>query len=126
MIKLLIETYQVQFKLYEEDEINKILINTVTQIEKLVEKRAKLRKLNIEDQLELGQILNWNDRKISIVCAKKLKLNKSIIYNLNNFEDLYVSKNPELRYEINNNILILTANWKSVVMPLVEMREQNS
>ncbi len=45
MIKLLIETYQVQFKLYEEDEINKILINTVTQIEKLVEKRAKLRKL---------------------------------------------------------------------------------
>jgi SAM-dependent methyltransferase len=70
----------------------------------------KLRKLNIEDQLELGQILNWNDRKISIICAKKLNLNKSIIYNLNNFEDFYVSKNPELLYEINNNILIIKSS----------------
>jgi len=65
----------------------------------------KVRKLNIEDQLELGQILNWNDRKISIVCAKKLNLNKSIIYNLNNFQDFYIGKNPELLYEINNNLL---------------------
>lgn len=30
----------------------------------------KLRKLNIEDQLELGQILNWNDEK-SLSCAQK-------------------------------------------------------
>jgi len=45
MIRLLIETYQVQNKIYKKDEIEKILINTVSQIEKLVEKRAKLRKL---------------------------------------------------------------------------------
>ena len=31
----------------------------------------KIRSLSVEDQLEFGQILNWNDHRISVFCCKK-------------------------------------------------------
>jgi len=34
-----------------------------------IEKLKEIRKLKIEEQWQIGQILNWNDRKISINCA---------------------------------------------------------
>ena len=85
----------------------------------------KIRKLNIEDQLELGQILNWNDRKISVVLCKKLNKKNSIIYNLNNFEDFYISKNPEFYYEISNNVLIIKSSQNSETYKFAILNNSN-
>jgi len=59
-----------------------------------------LRSLNIEDQLELGQILNWDDRKVSIICTKVINKKNSIIYNLSNYKNFYCGQNLEIKYNV--------------------------
>jgi SAM-dependent methyltransferase len=74
-----------------------------------------LRKLRIEDQLELGQILNWNDRKISFVCTKKINKQYSIIYNLHRYKELYCGRNREITYELSNNSITLKFGGNQIV-----------
>ena len=40
----------------------------------------KIRNFTIEEQLEISQILNWNDRKIDIICTKKDNIKYSKVY----------------------------------------------
>jgi hypothetical protein len=69
------------------------------------EKLNEIRKLKIEDQWQIGQILNWNDRKISVNCAKKnYLLTNKIILN-KDIKECYISIAPGTSYKINENLL---------------------
>ena len=63
--------------------------------------QKKIESFNIEDQLEISQILNWNDRKIDIICTKKKNIKHSKIYNLLNIDSLYVCAFQSIDYTIN-------------------------
>ena len=69
------------------------------------EKLNEIRKLEIEDQWQIGQILNWNDRKISVNCAKKnYLLTNKIILN-KDIKECYISISPGTSYKIHENLL---------------------
>ena len=69
------------------------------------EKLNEIRKLKIEDQWQIGQILNWNDRKISVNCAKKnYLLTNKIILN-KDIKECYISISPGTSYKIHENLL---------------------
>jgi SAM-dependent methyltransferase len=74
-----------------------------------------LRKLSVEDQLELGQILNWNDRKLSFICTKKINKQHSIIYNRDRYRELYCGRNKEIIYEFSNNKIVLKFGGNQIV-----------
>jgi hypothetical protein len=63
----------------------------------------KVRSLSIEDQLEFGQVLNWNDHRISVFCSKKNNFKKSFIYYRPNIEDLFICYRDGTSYEISDN-----------------------
>ena len=68
----------------------------------------KIKKLPVEDQWELAQILNWNDRRIDVVCCKKENYETSIAYNPVNLDDIYTYKFQNTDYKIDKqNISIL-------------------
>lgn len=79
----------------------------------------RIRKLNVEEQWQLGQILNWDDRKISIVCTKNFNLEHSIAYNRDKFEDLYIGKNPECIYEIKDNKLVIRSGKEIITIDII-------
>jgi hypothetical protein len=69
------------------------------------EKLNEIRKLKVEDQWQIGQILNWNDRKISVNCAKKnYLLTNEIILN-KDIKECYISISPGTSYKIHENLL---------------------
>ena len=69
------------------------------------EKLNEIRKLEIEDQWQIGQILNWNDRKISVNCAKKnYLLTNKIILN-KDIKECYITISPGTFYKIDKNLL---------------------
>ena len=69
------------------------------------EKLNEIRKLEIEDQWQIGQILNWNDRKISVNCAKKnYLLTNKIILN-KDIKECYITISPGTSYKIDENLL---------------------
>ena len=65
-----------------------------------IEKLKFLRKLKIEEQWQIGQILNWDDRKIEINCSKKNYLFENDLTNNQNIDDYYLCISPETSYEI--------------------------
>ena len=68
----------------------------------------KLKKLPLEDQWELAQILNWDDRLIEVVCSKKKNLKKSIAYKTIDLDDIYTYRYQNTVYNIDNqNISII-------------------
>ena len=68
----------------------------------------KIKKLPIEDQWELAQILNWNDRRIDVICCKKENYETSIAYNPVNLDDVYTYKFQNTDYKVGKqNISIL-------------------
>ena len=68
----------------------------------------KIKNLPLEDQWELAQILNWNDRKIDVVCCKKENYKTSIAYNPVNLDDIYTYKFQNTNYKVDKqNISIL-------------------
>ena len=66
-----------------------------------------MRNLDLSKKLELGQILNWDDRKIKIVICKDKEVNNSLIYNKNKIEKIYIYPNRSLDYSINENTIII-------------------
>lgn len=78
----------------------------------------KVRSLNLEEKLSLGQILNWNDRRISFVCTNKDNMKNSIIYNMSKISSFYVGKNPEIKYSINTSKLNMNINGELVSVHL--------
>ena len=65
-----------------------------------IEKLKHLRKLKIEDQWQIGQILNWDDRKIEINCSKKDYLFENDLTNNQSIDNYYICISPETSYKI--------------------------
>ena len=60
----------------------------------------KINSLPIEDKLEISQILNWNDRKIDLICCKSKNKKNSIVYNKINLEKIYTYQYHGVEYKI--------------------------
>ena len=101
--------------------------------------KKKIQSFRIEDQLEISQILNWNDRKIDIICTKKSNIKYSKIYNLLNIDSLYVCEFQSIEYKINLqnldvidqknessfsfNFLNKKINWKEILLGKKNLKE---
>ena len=68
-----------------------------------LEIRKKIENMSIEDKLEIAQSLNWNDRKIDVICCKTKNKNNSVIYNEINLEKIYTYQYHGVEYQINEN-----------------------
>ena len=62
--------------------------------------KEKINSLSIEDKLEISQILNWNDRKIDLICCKSKNKKNSIVYNKINLEKIYTYQYHGVEYKI--------------------------
>ena len=62
--------------------------------------KEKINSLSIEDKLEISQILNWNDRKIDLICCKSKNKKNSILYNKINLEKIYTYQYHGVEYKI--------------------------
>ena len=60
----------------------------------------KVKSMKLEDQLELAQIINWNDRKMNIICSKKNNLSSSFVYNKIDLNSAYIYKTAKIIYQI--------------------------
>jgi len=74
-----------KFFLYDENVINQI------------------RNLDKNKQLELGQILNWDDRMIELVISKNSQKENSLLYNYIDILNCYFYPNRSVKYQINEN-----------------------
>ena len=72
------------------------------------EKLNEIRKLEIEDQWQIGQILNWRDRKISVNCAKKNYLSTNKVNFNKSVREYYISLSPGTSYKLSKNLLSLS------------------
>ena len=59
---------------------------------------ANFNKLSIEDRLDIAQILNWQDRKIDVVCSKTSNKKFSKIYNKLKYDDIYAYRMQNMEY----------------------------
>ena len=62
--------------------------------------KEKINSLPIEEKLEISQILNWNDRKIDLICCKSKNKKNSIVYNKINLEKIYTYQYHGVEYKI--------------------------
>jgi SAM-dependent methyltransferase len=62
----------------------------------------KIRKLSYIDQLELGQILNWDDKKISLICCKDTYSKYSLITSPVDLENIYICTRTGCNYKMND------------------------
>jgi SAM-dependent methyltransferase len=62
----------------------------------------KIRKLNYIDQLELGQILNWDDKQISLICCKDTYGEYSLITSPLDLDNIYICTRTGCNYKMNN------------------------
>lgn len=58
----------------------------------------KFKKLAIEEQLNIAQILNWKDRKIEVICTKTHNKKYSRYYSNIDFEKIYVYQFESIDY----------------------------
>jgi SAM-dependent methyltransferase len=83
----------------------------------------KIRKLDCENQWELGQILNWNDRKIQFVCTKKENKKKSNAYFPIKIDDAFICFRDTIKYKIENQKFFIkpeTGENFSFNLPLIK------
>ena len=68
----------------------------------------KFRELSLEDQLDVAQILNWNDRKIEVICTKSHNKKYSTLYNRINLNNVYIYpyQNTEYKFEKDHFVMI--------------------
>lgn len=59
---------------------------------------ANFNKLSIEDRLDIAQILNWQDRKINVICSKTSNKKFSKIYNKLKYDDIYAYRMQNMEY----------------------------
>ena len=62
--------------------------------------KEKINSLPVEDKLEISQILNWNDRKVDLICCKSKNKKNSILYNKINLEKIYTYQYHGIEYKI--------------------------
>ncbi len=72
-----------------------------------IEKINYIRNLDVKKRLELGQILNWNDRNIELVICKKSQKKHSMIYNQININNLYLSPSRSIKYTFEHNKIMV-------------------
>ena len=65
--------------------------------------KEKINSLSVEDRLEISQILNWNDRKIDLICCKSKNKKNSVVYNKINFEKIYTYQYHGVEYKIDGS-----------------------
>ena len=53
--------------------------------------------------MEISQILNWNDRKIDLICCKSKNKKNSVVYNKINFEKIYTYQYHGVEYKIDGS-----------------------
>ena len=58
----------------------------------------KFKKLTIEEQLNIAQILNWKDRKIDVICTKTHNKKHSRCYSNIDFETTYIYQFEFINY----------------------------
>ncbi len=75
-----------------------------------ISKLNEIRKLNIEDQWQIGQVLNWDDRKIEINCSKKDDLHKDLNPNNFNIENIYICSCSETIYRVDEKSFSITTS----------------
>lgn len=71
----------------------------------------KIREMDIDTKLEMGQILNWNDRLIELILSKKKNLKESLIYNKQIVGDLYIYPNRALKYKVTPHSIDILENY---------------
>jgi SAM-dependent methyltransferase len=72
------------------------------------EKLKEIRELNIEDQWQIGQTLNWNDRKIEVNCTKKNNLYPNLEPKNLNIENIYIYRCTDIIYKVNSDFFKIT------------------
>jgi SAM-dependent methyltransferase len=105
---------------YSIRELNELLNNNKLIIKNFVDSRIKsltkffydddvllqkIRKLNYIDQLELGQILNWDDKKISLICCKDTYIKNSIVISPPDIDNIYIYTRTGCSYKMNNSFI---------------------
>lgn len=105
---------------YSIRELNELLNNNKLIIKNFVDSRIKsltkffydndvllqkVRKLNYIDQLELGQILNWDDKKISLICCKDTYIKNSIVISPPDIDNIYIYTRTGCSYKMNNSFI---------------------
>ena len=105
---------------YSIRELNELLNNNKLIIKNFLDSRIKsltkffydddvllhkIRKLNYIDQLELGQILNWDDKKISLICCKDTYIKNSIVISPPDIDNIYIYTRTGCSYKMNNSFI---------------------
>jgi hypothetical protein len=72
----------------------------------------KIRELNYIDQLELGQILNWDDNKISLICCKDTYIKNSLIMSPPDLDNIYICTRTACSYKMNNAFIKINLDTK--------------
>ena len=65
----------------------------------------KFKELNLEDRLDIAQMLNWNDRKIEVICTKSNNVKYSKLYTRIDLEKVYTYAFQNIRYKFENNTI---------------------
>ena len=102
----------------------------------------KIRNFTIEEQLEISQILNWNDRKIDIICTKKKNIKYSKVYTQLELDSLYICRFQSVDYLINSqnikvvdnknesffefNFLNAKINWNEILLGKKNLKQLTS
>ena len=105
---------------YSIRELNELLNNNKLIIKNFVDSRIKsltkffydddvllykIRELNYIDQLELGQILNWDDKKISLICCKDTYIKNSIVISPPDLDNVYIYTRTGCSYKMNDSFI---------------------
>jgi len=67
----------------------------------------KIRLLPLEDQWELGQILNWSDHRLSVFCTKKENAKDIINYSISNLDDYFICYRDGTNFTIEQNLITI-------------------
>tara|TARA_B000000565_G_scaffold254240_1_gene232225 strand:+ start:833 stop:1342 length:510 start_codon:yes stop_codon:yes gene_type:complete len=59
----------------------------------------KFKEFNLEQQLDIAQMLNWNDRKIEVICTKIENKKYSKLYNKIILDDIFTYAFQNIRYK---------------------------
>ena len=102
----------------------------------------KFNNFSVEDKLNIAQILNWNDRKVDVICTKTLNKKYSKIYNKFNLDDIFTYSFQNIKYNFDkNNIEIKNVidgsnlrfnyknekiNWKNILSGQEKLKDISS
>lgn len=67
----------------------------------------KFKKLSVEEQLNIAQILNWKDRKVEVICTKTKNKQYSKYYSNLNFNSIYLYQFEFIDYKILRKSIII-------------------